>query len=188
MRTCRLLLPLERSAQNSLQSKSLSWKLPAVRWDGINTKKCGRVGNLQSCPQRKGLEKWPDGVMSAKIEQCYIYLLGAQPLSRVQLFETPWTVAGQAPLSMGFSWQESRSRLPFPPLGNLLDPGIEPRSLVSPALVGRFFTTAPPGKLLIQYRHSVMSNSLRPHGLYHASPPCPSPTPGAYSNSCPLSR
>ena len=38
------------------------------------------------------------------------------------------------------------------------------------------------------FSHSVMSNSLRPHGLYHARLPCPSPTPGAYSNSCPLSR
>ena len=109
---------------------------------------------MQSCPQRKGLEKWPDGVMSAKIEQCYIYLLGAQPLSRVQLFETPWTVAGQAPLSMGFSWQESRSRLPFPPLGNLLDPGIEPRSLVSPVLAGGFFPTGPPGKLMLHLYHT----------------------------------
>ena len=36
--------------------------------------------------------------------------------------------------------------------------------------------------------HSVMSDSLRPHGLQHARLPCPSPTPGAYSKSCPLSR
>ena len=38
------------------------------------------------------------------------------------------------------------------------------------------------------FSHSVMSNSLQPHGLQHTRPPCPSPTPGAYSNSCPLSR
>ena len=38
-----------------------------------------------------------------------------------------------------------------------------------------------------QFSHSVMSDSLRPHGLQHARPPCPSPTPGACSNSCPLS-
>ena len=36
--------------------------------------------------------------------------------------------------------------------------------------------------------HSVLSNFLQHHGLQHARPPCPSPTPGAYSNSCPLSR
>ena len=39
----------------------------------------------------------------------------------------------------------------------------------------------------VQFSHSVVSNSLRPHGLQHARTPCPSPTPGAYSNSCPLS-
>ena len=56
---------------------------------------------------------------------------------------TPWTVAHQLPLSMGFPKQEYWSGLPFPSLGDLPDPGIEPRSL---ALVGRFFTTEPPGK------------------------------------------
>ena len=39
----------------------------------------------------------------------------------------------------------------------------------------------------VQFSHSVMSNSLWPHGLQHARPPCPSPTPGVYSHSCPLS-
>ena len=42
--------------------------------------------------------------------------------------------------------------------------------------------------LSVQFSHSVVSNSLRPHGLQHTKPPCPSPTPGVYSNSCPLSR
>ena len=40
----------------------------------------------------------------------------------------------------------------------------------------------------VQFSRSVMSDSLRPHGLQHARPPCPSPTPGAYSNSCPSSQ
>ena len=40
---------------------------------------------------------------------------------------------------------------------------------------------------LVQYSHSVMSNSLQPHGLQHARPPCPSPSPRVHSNSCPLS-
>ena len=65
--------------------------------------------------------------------------------SRVQLFVIPWTVACQAPLSMGFSRQEQQSGLPFPPPGDLPDPGIEPESSVSPALVG-FFTTELLGK------------------------------------------
>ena len=46
----------------------------------------------------------------------------------------PWTVALQALLSMRFSWQEYWSGLPFPPPGDLPDPGIEPTSLMSPAL------------------------------------------------------
>ena len=45
----------------------------------------------------------------------------------VPLFVTPWTVASQAPLSKGFSRQEYWSGLPFPPPGDLPDPGIEPR-------------------------------------------------------------
>ena len=39
---------------------------------------------------------------------------------------------------------------------------------------------------IVQFSRSVVSNSLRPHGLQHATPPCPLPTPGVYSNSCPL--
>ena len=67
-------------------------------------------------------------------------------LSCVRLFVTLWTVAHQAPLSMGFPRQEYWSRLPFPPPGDLPDPGIEPASAMSPALAGRSFTTEPPGK------------------------------------------
>ena len=59
-------------------------------------------------------------------------------LSHVQLFVTPWTVAPQTPLSMGFSRQEYWSGLPFPPPGDLPDPGIELASPLSPALAGRF--------------------------------------------------
>ena len=40
----------------------------------------------------------------------------------------------------------------------------------------------------VQFSYSVVSNSLRPHGLQHARPPCPSPTTRVYSNSCPLSQ
>ena len=50
-------------------------------------------------------------------------------LSRVRLFVTPWAVAYQAPLSMKFSWQEYWSVLPFPFLGDLPNPGVEPGSL-----------------------------------------------------------
>ena len=60
--------------------------------------------------------------------------------SCVQLFATPWTIGFQAPLSIGFSSQEYWSRLPCPSPGNAPNPGIEPMSLVSPALGGGFFT------------------------------------------------
>ena len=69
----------------------------------------------------------------------------AQSLNHVQLFMTLWTAACQAPLSTGFSRQGYCSGLPFPPPGNLPNPGIEPMSPVSPALAGEFFTTEPPG-------------------------------------------
>ena len=72
----------------------------------------------------------------------YVTVVGiVQSLSRVQLFVTLWTVAHQAPLSMGFSRQEYWRRLSFPPPVDLSDLGIEPTSLASPALLVRFFTT-----------------------------------------------
>ena len=64
-------------------------------------------------------------------------------LSRVWLFATPWTVAYQAPPSMGFSKQEYWSGLPFPSPGDLSDPGIEPGF---PALQANALTSEPPGK------------------------------------------
>ena len=73
-------------------------------------------------------------------------LLHACRISGVGLFATPWTVARQAPLFMGFSWQEYWSELPCPPPGDLPNPGIKPKSLTPHALAGRFFTTEPPGK------------------------------------------
>ena len=61
-------------------------------------------------------------------------------LSRVRLFATLWTAACQAPLSMGFFVQEYWSGLSCSPPGDLLNPGIKPSSVTSPALAGRFFT------------------------------------------------
>ena len=69
--------------------------------------------------------------------------LKVKSLSRVRLFVTPWTVAYQSSLSMGFSRQEYWSGLPFPSPGDLPDPGIEPRS---PALDADALTSEPPGK------------------------------------------
>ena len=65
-------------------------------------------------------------------------------LSRVRLYATLWTVAHQAPPSMGFSRQEYWSGLPFPSPGDLPNPGIEPKS---PTLQVDALTSEPPGNL-----------------------------------------
>ena len=78
-------------------------------------------------------------------------------LSRVRLFATPWTIAHQALLSMGFSSQEYWSGLPFPSPGDLLNPGIEP---ASSAFQAEFFTTAPPRKAILSYTPSLTNEYI----------------------------
>ena len=106
------------------------------------------------------------------------------------LLGTPWTRACQE-----FSRQDYWSGLPLPSPKNLPDPRIKRRSLTFQA---DSLPTEPPGKSSIlgirtkkggsvQFSRSVVSNPLRPRGLF-ARPPCPSPTPRVYSNSCPLSQ
>ena len=63
-------------------------------------------------------------------------------ISPIRLCATSWTIAHQAPLSMGFPRQEYWSGLPCPSPGDLPNPGVEPVSLMSPALADRFFTTS----------------------------------------------
>ena len=102
-------------------------------------------------------------------------------------FICPWDFPGK---TTGVDCHFLFSFSPFP------DSGIKPTSFESPLLAGRFFNTIPPGRppnitkwfSSVQFSHSVVSNSLRRHGLQHARPPSPSPTPGVYPNSCPLSR
>ena len=73
------------------------------------------------------------------IDEC----LCAQSLSCSDSFMTSWTIAHQAPLSIGFSRQEYWSGLSFPPPGDFPDPGIEPTSPASSTLRGRFFIALP---------------------------------------------
>ena len=73
-------------------------------------------------------------------------------LSHVLLFETPWTVAYQAPMSMGFSRQECWSGLPFPSPGYLPDPGFEPRS---PALQADALLSEPEIALKLSHLNSM---------------------------------
>ena len=88
---------------------------------------------------RKGISDGGDstggGQMSegvARLRACVL-----SHFSHVRLFVTPWTLSRQAPLSTGSSTQECWSGLPFPPPGDLPHPGIEPMSLVSPALAAK---------------------------------------------------
>ena len=75
--------------------------------------------------------------------------------SCVRLFATPWTVARQTPLSMGFSRQECWGGLPFPFPWDLPKPGIKPMSHVSPTLAGGFFSTKPPGKPMSRIKDPI---------------------------------
>ena len=93
-----------------------------------------------------GTEKYPAVNASANPCQSWVnpWPRCTQSLSSVWLLATLWTVAHQAPLSVGLSRQEYWSGLPFP--GDLPDPGIESTSSASPALASRFFTNEPSGK------------------------------------------
>ena len=77
-------------------------------------------------------------------------MYASQSLSCAQFFVIPWTVACQAPLSMGFSRQEYLSQFPYFPPGDLPNPGVELVSLMSPVLAGHivpisfFFTNEYP--------------------------------------------
>ena len=82
---------------------------------------------------------FPSGCPLPKVELCWLL---SQLFSRVQLFAAPWTVARWAPLSRGFSRLEYWNGLPCPPPGDLPNPGIEPASLMSPALADEFFITS----------------------------------------------
>ena len=78
--------------------------------------------------------------------------------------ETPWTVAHQAPLSMGFSRPEHWSGLPCPPPGGLPDPGVEPASLASLSLAAGFFITSTTWEALnSEHSSCLFYKNLEPH-------------------------
>ena len=82
-----------------------------------------------------------------------------------------WTVACQASLSMGFSRQEYWSGLPYPPPGDLPGPGMEPTSLMSPALEGGFFTTSATWEALKKLRTSLKKKNQK-YTLFSLAPAC----------------
>ena len=118
-----------------------------------------------------------------------LVVLVVQSLSHVQLFVTPWTVARQAPLPMGFpgkntgvgchsfsrgsSWLRDRTHI----------------SCIARWILFRWATRKALWSICsVQFSCSVMSNSLRPREPQHSRPPCPSPTSGVHSNLRPLSQ
>ena len=102
--------------------------------------------------QHQGLFKWVSSSHQvAKVLELQLYPQSFQWTPRTDSVMsnsvTPWTVARQVLVSVGFSRQEYWSGLTFPPPEDLPDPGIELASPMSPAWAGRFFVTRPPGKL-----------------------------------------
>ena len=92
--------------------------------------------------ERKTGLRWGDREGGASASKTPFVLKNSctKPLSHVSLFVTPWTVACQAPPSVGFSREGYWSGLLCPPPGDCPDPEIKPASLTSLALAGEFFT------------------------------------------------
>ena len=137
--------------------------------------------SLQSCPTLcnpmdcSPPGSWIHGVFQARVlewgaisfSNAWKWKVKVKSLSRVRLLATPWTIVHQASESMGFSRQEYWIGVPL----------ASPIWIISSVQFSS-----------VQFSHSVMSNSLRPHESQHARPLCPSPTPGVHSDSRPLSQ
>ena len=137
-------------------------------------------------------------MIKASVQKEYLKTISSvQSLSHVQFFATPWIAAHQASLSI----TNSRS---LPKLKSFESVMPSSHLILCHALLQGIFLAQGlnPGLLhcrwalyylnhrfsSVQFRHSVMSDSLRPHELRQARPLCPSPTPGVYPNSHPSSR
>ena len=99
-------------------SSTLAWRIPRMEEpSGIQSMGSQRVGH-----------DWATS-LSLSTPETRMRVCIRSRFSHVQLFVTPWTIAHQAPPSMGFSRQEYLSQLPCPPPGDLSNPGIKPMSL-----------------------------------------------------------
>ena len=122
-------------------SKNLLMRLFTKLWAGLRETTKDAAAPAQLATEKKILIAlgWRSNLpdlerLGSAGHACVRACLLAQSLSCARLFATLWTVARQAPLSMGLSRQECWSGLPFSPLGDLPDPGVKPASPVSPAL------------------------------------------------------
>ena len=137
------LLPLLKKSTSSRRWKAVQEKCKYV-WPLHSTKRTNlnvSDNSFLKCPTISISKQLKELKFSLKVK------VKVKSLSRVRLFTAPWTVAHQAPLSMGFSRQEYWSGWPFPFPGDLPNPGIEPGSLTSQ---GDALTPELPGKLKIQ--------------------------------------
>ena len=100
------------------------------------------------------------GFQNHQLPELVTSQLALSHFSHVQLSATLWTVARQAPPSMGFSRQEYWNGLPCPPPWYLPDPGIGPVSLTSPALAGGFFTTNTTREVHGSNDYDIMANII----------------------------
>ena len=96
-----------------------------------------RAARYQTHSPSSFLPLWSVFTRSSRICRCPLCVCMLSHSSRVQLFETPWTVTRQAPLSMRFSRQGHWSGLPCPPPEGLPDPGMETACLMSVSCIGR---------------------------------------------------
>ena len=124
-------------------SSVLAWRIP------------GRTGSLVGCRLwvAQSWTRLKRLSSSSSMCVCVCVCMQCAVLSRYVVsiyFAAPWTAACQAPLSMGFSRQEYRSGLPFPPPRDLLNARIK---LTSPTLTGRFFTPETLGKPIHTHTH-----------------------------------
>ena len=133
----------------SLASARLKSDVGAQAWAGVRGPQTSRPGSVYTLFIYP--ETWEVTLLDVAVK------FKCSSLSRVWLFSAQWTVAPQAPLSVGFSRQEYWAGLPCPPPGGLPDPGTEPMSVTSPTFSGWFFTIVPLGKLWCCYACLLMS-------------------------------
>ena len=114
-------------------------------------------------------------------------LSSVQLLSCVWLFVSPWTAAHQASLSI----TNSQSLLKLMSIASVMPSNhliLRCPLLLLPSIFPSIRVPLPVVISSVQFSHSVVSNSLRPHEPQHSRPPCPSPTPRVHPNPCPLGR
>ena len=124
-----------------IRSRPKTGRSPNVKWWGFQLKVLTKDPSL-FFPLLQILIMLTVGPHGPNLMMRALIIMCGQSLRPVQLFVTPWTVAGQTPLSMAFSRQEDWSGLPFPTPRDIPNPGLEPTSTDSPVLASGFFTTS----------------------------------------------